>query len=155
MQKPTARQIKAGFSVEEQQDWCDPPEEVDWQDSDFLAWKHPRGGSWFVLMPLGEGWQGMVFQMNAGAGTAGGPCQLCLATGPEPGTKAALVETWSNPRRKLGLHVCADMGCSQRVRGLRPGRFMSETLSAGRRIERLQMRLAGFAAKVSGQPVRD
>jgi hypothetical protein len=120
-----------------------------WDDRDFLAWKHPLAGNYYIVAETRAGLTGLILQMNPGVGSTSSPCQLCLATNHRSGVKAAFVESHSNPRRKIGLHVCGDLGCSHRVRGQLPGHFMYETISTGRRIERLQMRLESIIKKIN------
>ncbi len=143
-------ELKATFSHDERQEWVDP-KNINWEERDFLAWKHPQAGYYFVCVPSRERLYGMVFRMKAGAGNLFGQCDLCLASNDEQGVKLATVETVDNPRRQIGLHVCADLGCSERIRGLKAGLFMYETISIGKRIERLQMKMERFARKVHGE----
>lgn len=151
MRPYTLEELKSTFSYEELQQWVDP-REVDWAENDFLAWKHPQAGNYFVCVPTREKLYGMVFRMNAGAGNMQGQCELCFASNTDQGVKLATVETQDNPRRQIGFHVCSDMACSERIRGLRAGLFMYETISVGKRIERLQGKIERFARRVSGEP---
>ncbi len=151
MRSYTLEEIQASFAPYDRALWVNPEvKSLDWEDQDFLAWKHPEGGSYFVCVDTREKLYGMVFSMNAGAGNLRGQCDLCHASNNVQGIKLAMVETADNPRRKLGLQVCADLACSARIRGLERGVFMYETVSVGKRIERLQLRLERFARKVHG-----
>ena len=154
MNKYSLEQIKEAFIPDDRRDWVDPKlERLVWDELDVLAWKHPKGGNYFACIEDNGQLYGMIFQMNAGAGRAGASCDLCYGTNDESGVKSAFIELVDNPRRKLGIHVCSDLACSQRVRGEAPAVFMYETISTGRRIERLQEKLGRFAQKVfQGKP---
>lgn len=144
-------EIKAAFAPFDRVAWVDPElSSIQWDDLDYIAWKHPDAGSYFVGVDSREKLYGMVFKMNAGAGNLRGQCDLCHASNNVQGIKLALVETQENPRRQLGIQVCADLACSERIRGLKAGVFMYETISVGKRIERLQLKLQRFARKVHG-----
>lgn len=151
MRPYTLEEIKSAFAPYDRAIWVDPDlKSISWEDQDFLAWKHPEAGSYYVCVDSREKLYGMVFKMNAGAGNLRGQCDLCHASNNIQGIKLALVETQDNPRRQLGVQVCADLACSERIRGLKAGIFMYETISVGKRIERLQMKIERFARKVHG-----
>lgn len=142
-------EIRSSFFVDDLKHWSPPDlNRFAWQDMDYLAWPHPRAGSFFVCIETEQGLVGSVFEMNAGAGRNQVSCGLCYASNQEIGAKSAMIATASNPRRKIGIHVCADLACHERVRGQRPALFQYETISVGRRIERLQQKLGRIAAMV-------
>lgn len=151
MQKYSTQTIKNSFSAHDVQDrWLAPDlNQIYWEDLDFLAWKHSDGGHYYACFETSKGLHGVIFQMNPGNGRSGGHCDLCLASNHDVGVKAAFVEIDANPRFKIGLHVCGDLACSARVRGQQAGYFMYETISVGRRIERLQSRLQRLLRRIS------
>lgn len=149
MNQYTLEEIKAAFIPDDQELWLDPDlNSVSWDDRDFLAWKHPKAGNYFVCVEDNGKLMGMIFQMNTGAGNLGASCDLCFATNDELGVKSAFIEVVDKPRRKLGVHVCSDLACSSRVRGVKPGVFMYETISVGRKVERLQEKIRRFACRI-------
>lgn len=142
--------IKQSFPARDiDQVWQDPDlQDFPWEERDFISWKHPHAGHYFACLDTPEGLRGIIFQMNSGMGRSSGYCDLCFASNREIGIKPAFIEQGSNPRRKIGIYVCGDLACSQRVRGQKSAYFMYETISVGRRIERLQMRLQSLWKKV-------
>jgi hypothetical protein len=149
MRKLDRNTIHEAFASHDRMLWEEPRlEDLDWDDHDFLAWPHPQAGSYFFCVPTEQAAVGAIFEMNAGAGSFQGSCDICHAQNHDVGIKSALIETHSNPRRKIGFHVCADLGCSARIRGLRPALFPYETISVGRRIERLQEKLARIVSRL-------
>lgn len=146
----TPERIKQSFIPDDLLRYTPPPKGLAVEDRDFIAWPEHGTGRYFSVIPTSEELVGLIFQMNPGQGTLTGRCSLCMATNYEVGTKAALIETLTNPRRKVGYHVCADLECSARCRGLVPGIFMYETIGTGRRIERLQFNLQRLTRAVRG-----
>lgn len=141
--------VKSSFFEDDLERWDAPPLDTwSWDFNDFIKWQHYAAGNYYACVPTANGPVGMVFEMNNGNGVSSNVCGLCYARNNEVGVKAAWVKTATNPRRKVGMHVCADLGCSLRVRGTLPGHFYYETISKGRRIERLQTRLEKFANKI-------
>ncbi len=141
----TLEQIKASFLADDLEQWKAPDlTAVHWQEIDFLSWKHPQDGHYFACIESDEDLIGIVVRMNSGIGSGRNACALCGASNHAMGVKACFVETRNNPRKKIGTHICADLGCSARVRGQSAGLFSYETISTGRRIERLQERLQRF-----------
>ena len=148
MRAYTLEDIKASFLADDLRHWRDPKLDlIQWQEIDFLSWKHPVDGNYFACLECEGKLIGLVVQMNSGVGNSRNTCALCGASNHEIGTKACFVETRRNPRKKVGTHICADLACSERVRGERAGLFSYETISTGRRIERLQERLIRFAKR--------
>ena len=121
---------------------------VPWDDMDYLAWHHPKAPQVFMVVPLPERLVGLVFRQNAGART--GMCDLCHGIDRTDGATLATVESWTRPRTKYGLHVCRNFDCSDAARGHKWVYRMGETMSPGRRIERLQENLERFVRAVTG-----
>jgi len=152
MRKLDRSLVREAFAVHDRMDWQEPDLEMfPWDDHDVLAWRHPVGGSYYVCIPTRDGAVGAIFEMNAGAGNFAGSCDICHAQNHDVGVKPALIETHANPRRKIGFPVCADLGCSLRIRGLRAAHFPYETISVGRRIERMQEKLGRIVERIRGE----
>lgn len=112
---------------------------------DYLAWTHPGGGHVYLVFAVPGGVPtGIVFDSNGG-GAEGAPamCDWCHGTG--KGTQVGLLSARLNARKRVGIHVCTDLSCQQKVeeecnragKGVRPameklvarmGRFASEAL---------------------------
>ena len=149
MRKLSIDEIKSSFIVDDLEHWVDPEiSNKKWDDCDFIAWKHPKAGHYFLCVESENDLFGVVVQMNSGAGNVGANCDFCFARNENLGVKAAFIDTVDNPRRKIGIHCCGDLKCSERVRGLSQATFMYETITTGRRIERLQEKVSRFTRKI-------
>jgi hypothetical protein len=123
-----------------------------WVDLDYLSWRDPTNAQrFFLCVPLPERTVGLIFRVAAGAaGHRGGLCDVCLAADRINGTTLATTESWTSPRTRHGLFVCADFDCNGSVRGLKWVDHMGETISTGQRIERMQRNLHAFVRRVTG-----
>lgn len=110
---------------------------------DYVAWTHPGGGRVFLVFATkGGAPTGIVFDTNGGGG---GPqmCTWCHCT--VAGNGVGLLTATLNGRKRVGVMVCTDLSCAQKldeqanltgssVRPLieklidRMGRFASEVL---------------------------
>jgi len=83
----------------------------------YLTWKHP-GGSYVYLVFATPGGvpTGIAFDSNGGGGP--GPavpamCDWChLSTG---GNHVGLLTARRNAKKRVGVHVCSDLSCQQRL----------------------------------------
>lgn len=112
---------------------------------DYLAWPHPAGGRVFLVFAVPKGAPtGIAFDTN-GAGDPGVPhlCDWCH--GSSAGTGVGLLTATLTGKKRVGVHVCSDLGCQRKLedeanrsgRSVRPamekllarmGRFASEGL---------------------------
>ena len=152
MRPLVTNEIKSAFIPDDRKLWTDPClENQPWQDLDFLAWRHKIPGYYYLVIPSDGGLTGMILKMNHDTTNISGSCDLCFARNHSVGVKSALVETFDNPRVQLGIHVCADLKCSLRVRSLEEALFLYEITTVGRRIERLQEKAEKFSKRVSAR----
>lgn len=121
---------------------------VRWDDLDYLGWRHPSEGKAYMVVPLKERLVGLVFQISQT--TRSGMCDLCLGVDRESGAASVLVHSWAKPRIAYGITICSNLDCSDSARGYKWVYRMGETISTGRRIERLQENVGRFARRVSG-----
>jgi len=112
---------------------------------DYFAWTHPSGGRVFLVFATrGGAPTGIVFDSNGG-GTDLVPnmCDWCHSY--SVGSKVAVLTARLNSRKRVGVNICGDLSCRQKLEdeanrtgrsvlpaldGLveRMGRFASEAL---------------------------
>lgn len=147
MRKLTLSEVVNAFDAIDRSQLIEPDlTHIDWEAHDYLAWRDPGSHKTFMVVSLPERNVGLVFRADASARP--GMCDICFGVNRRSGATMATVDSWSNPRKSIGLHVCADFDCDAGARGLAPVDHMSETISTGRRIERLQMNLEKFVRSV-------
>jgi hypothetical protein len=152
MRAMTSAEVLAAFDPVDRDSLSPPPPlaGIAWEERDFLAWRDASGHVAYVVVPLAERDVGLVLKLGQTRGA--GQCDLCFGIDREGGATLALAETWDNPRRKVGLHVCASLACSDGVRGRIWISSMGEVMPPGKRIERLQRNLEAFARRVAALP---
>lgn len=113
---------------------------------DYLAWPHPAGGRVYLVFAVPKGAPtGIAFDTNGGAGE--GVPQMCdWCHGYATGTGVRLLTATVTGKKRVGVHLCADLGCQRKLedeanrsgRSVRPamqallarmGRFASEGLN--------------------------
>lgn len=125
---------------------------LSWAEREYYSWFRADESTAFLVTALPERNVGLVLYPSSPVGR--GMCDLCLGFDRQQGTRLFMAENWQRPRLKQGVHICADLNCSDTVRGGLWVYRMSETISVGRRIERLQERLERFVREVSGIQTR-
>lgn len=110
----------------------------------YLAWAHPGGGRVFLVFAVPGGVPtGIVFDLVGGAGTSAMQmCDWCHTSGKNA---VGLLTATLNDRKRVGVHVCSDLSCQDKLEEAatlggfsvlpsmqklmeRMGRFASETL---------------------------
>ena len=148
MQALTLESVKSAFDPIDRAELTLPNlEGVIWEERDYFAWKDPGASRAFMVVPLRERNVGLVFRLVSSAHA--GFCDLCFGVDREAGAVAAMVSGWMKPRTSHGIMVCSNFDCSDGARGFKYIYGMGETISAGRRIERLQENIAKFARRVT------
>ena len=111
----------------------------------YLSWVHPAGGRVFLVFQVpGGAPTGIVFDTNGGADpSVPQMCDWCHTCA--PGTGVGLLTARRNAKKNVGVHICSDLSCRQKLeedadrRGVsvlpmmeklvqRMGRFASEAL---------------------------
>jgi hypothetical protein len=121
---------------------------VEWGERDYFAWKDKGGHRTYLVTQLPERDVGIVFRTESSG--RGGFCDLCMSADHRMGVVLATADSWEKPRRSHGIFVCANFDCSAAARGQRAADNFGETISRGRRIERLQLNLEGFVRSLTG-----
>lgn len=129
-----------------------------WSSSDFLGWTDPRAPlQCYLVLPGDAGPTGIQLRRTtAGAGPKRARmCSLCLTTHSGAGVTLMVAPRAGQSGRdgnSVGVDVCADLACSQYVRGMLPAPSPSairETLSTEERVERLGRNVRAFVARVT------
>lgn len=84
---------------------------------DYLAWSHPAGGRVYLLFAVrGGSPTGIVFDSNGGTGPGAlvpQMCDWCHCGG--MGTQVALLTARLNSHKRVGVHLCSDLSCRQKL----------------------------------------
>ena len=109
----------------------------------YLTWAHPAGGRQYLVFSSPGGVPtGIVFDTNGG-GVASEPsmCDWCHHSG--AGNEVGLLTATLNSHKRLGMHVCVDLSCQQKIEdeANRTGRSATDAL------EKLVSRMARFASE--------
>ena len=82
---------------------------------DYLAWVHPAGGRVFLVFAVPGGTPtGIVFDQGNGTGpSVPAMCDWCHCS--SAGIGVALLSAWRNAKKRVGVHVCADLGCKRKL----------------------------------------
>lgn len=110
---------------------------------DYFAWRQPAGSYVYLVFATADGVPtGIVFESNGG-GAAAVPqmCDWCHSPG--LGSRVALLTARVNAAKRVGVHLCSDLSCKQKLEeeANRTGRSMAGPL------ERLVTRMGRFAAE--------
>lgn len=121
---------------------------VAWDDLDYFGWHDPGTSRAYLVAELPERAVGIV--MKSQAAPHQGFCDLCFSVDKEAGARTVMAETWAKPRTNFGISVCANLDCSAGARGTKWVYQLEETITTGRRIERLQANVDRFVRAVTG-----
>jgi hypothetical protein len=79
-----------------------------------FTWAHPAGGRVFLLFAVpGGAPTGIAFDTNGGGPSVAHLCDWCRVPG--LGSRVGLLTTRLNSKKVVGVHVCSDLGCRQRL----------------------------------------
>ncbi|MFT3837477.1 MAG: FBP domain-containing protein [Myxococcaceae bacterium] len=81
----------------------------------YLAWPHPAGGRVFLVFSTPGGVPtGIAFDTNGqGVATVPAMCDWCHYSG--PGNTVGLLTATLNNKKRVGVHVCTDLSCQQKL----------------------------------------
>lgn len=111
---------------------------------DYLAWTHPAGGKVFLVFAT-RGGVPTAIAFDSNGGSAGVPQMCTWCHHSSAGTGVGLLTATLNGRKRVGVMVCSDLSCQQKLEdaanlngnSVRPmmeklvermGRFASEAL---------------------------
>lgn len=81
---------------------------------DYLAWVHPSGGRVFLVFATkGGAPTGIVFDSNGGSSASPQMCNWCHHA--SAGTGVGLLTATLNGNKRVGVMVCADLSCQQKL----------------------------------------
>jgi hypothetical protein len=82
---------------------------------DYLAWRHPAGGRVFLVFAVpGGAPTGIAFDAAEGPGpSVPHLCQWCHSS--VEGNGVGLLTATLNGTKRIGVHVCSDLSCGQKL----------------------------------------
>lgn len=82
---------------------------------DYLAWKHPAGSYLYLVFSAPGGVPtGITFDTNGSVGpSVPAMCDWCHCS--SAGTEVSLLTAQRNARKLVGVHVCSDLSCKQKL----------------------------------------
>lgn len=121
------------------------PVEPPWESLDYLGWIHRSGHLGFIVCEHDAQLKGLVLERSVvrTPGLRRFMCDLCCTLHEQGGI--ASFTRWNRDRTRASSHLfCADLQCSQYVRGKRTSGCvqMTETLDLSGKVERLTANLA-------------
>lgn len=111
--------------------------------SDYVAWMHPSGAYAYLVFSIPGGVPtGVVFDVNGGADpTVPQMCDWCHQGG--VGNGVALLTATLNAKKRVGVNVCADLSCKQKLEEA----ALLGGYSADRAVKKLLERMGRFASE--------
>lgn len=104
---------------------------------DYLAWTHPAGGRVYLVFATPGGVPtGIVFDTNGGPGAAVPQmCDWCHQS--SAGNGVALLTATLNGRKRVGVNVCSDLSCKDKLEDAANRAGFSALDSKKRLVERM------------------
>ncbi|MBM4379580.1 MAG: FBP domain-containing protein [Deltaproteobacteria bacterium] len=111
----------------------------------YHAWAHPAGGRVFLVFAVKGGVPtGIAFDVDGGIAAVPKMCDWCHCG--RLGNQVGLLSARLNAKKTVGVHVCTDLGCKQKLEDA-ANRGGSSPLPG---IERLVARMGRFAEEALG-----
>ncbi len=108
----------------------------------YLAWSHPAGGRVYVVFAVPGGVPtGIAFEGSSNGALVPHMCDWCHCTG--SGTEIGMLTAYVNARKRVGVQVCSDLSCLQKLEEA-ADRAGASVLPAA---EKLVARMGRFAAE--------
>lgn len=120
---------------------------IDWDNLDFLGWKHPSGHLSYVVYEFEGDFKGIVFEATRQSNKARVmSCSWCITQQPGDAISLYSIQLPDNEKVTIGDYICSDLQCSLYVRNLKQPNIprLQENLSIEGRIARLQKNVDGF-----------
>jgi hypothetical protein len=127
-----------------------------WNDLDFLGWSDPGAPDRaYLVTRTADGLVGVALRRATPSGRLRrSMCTVCLTT--HPGDGVSLMTARKAGRsgqagNSVGVYLCSDLACSLYLRGKKDagsGGRVHESLSLEEKVERVEVNLAAFLARV-------
>jgi hypothetical protein len=120
---------------------------------DYIAWTHPAGGKVFLVFAQPSSVPvGIAFETNGGHGSfVPSLCDWCHCAG--VGNQVGLLSATLNARRRVGINVCVDLSCKERLEEAANLGGFSPRPAIEKLLERMvRFATAGLQMHVSGSP---
>lgn len=118
--------------------------------TDYIAWMEPSGHRVYLLFqePDGSGARGLVFKRTHSSGSE--PvmqmCQWCHSV--RAGDAVRLLTVKADSRRTVGLHLCGDLSCKEKVLSIPGVNDLREPFGAYEKLFRVVMNMSDFARTI-------
>ena len=113
---------------------------------DYLTWLEPSLNRVYLVFSdrLGVPPLGIVFRRNQSGGNVGPVmCEWCHSI--RPGDHIGLLTVTKNHKKRVGLNLCRDLGCKNRIAEVPGVNDPTETLDSHEKIRRILLRMGEFA----------
>ncbi len=110
---------------------------------DYFSWTEPSGFRVFLVMTDRTNRQGLgiVFRRDQSSNDMARMCDWCHSV--SGGNSITLLTAASSERKRVGIHLCRDLGCKQKVEAL----VDDGILTPYQRMRRITDRMVEFARK--------
>lgn len=114
---------------------------------DYVAWMEPSGARAFVVFadPGSRAPMGIVLRRDTSGATPPAICEWCHSTRGEGGI--GLLTATASDKRRVGIHLCRDLACKERVEAAAEADSSFVPVSARDRVRRVVERMASFARR--------
>jgi hypothetical protein len=113
---------------------------------DYLSWTEPSGHRVYLVFADARTGQprGVVFQRTqAHPETPASMCQWCHAV--RSGSGVSLLTAAASKNRRIGLHLCSDLGCREHALSTPGIHDFQEALSGHEKVQRVIQRMTDFS----------
>ncbi len=114
--------------------------------TDYVAWVEPSGHRVYLVFQDpsergGAAW-GVVFKRSQGPGDTMQMCQWCHSV--RGGRSVSLLTAAVTPKNRIGVHVCSDLSCKDKVLGLPGVNDLREPYSRFEKLFKVLYRMSDF-----------
>ncbi len=115
---------------------------------DYISWLEPSGARTYLVFedPVLNRPVGIVFHRSRATEEARAcMCDWCHSV--RPGREVRLLSAEANSRQRVGVYLCSDLSCMDKLKDLPGTNDLRESLGREERIQRLLQKMSSFAHK--------
>lgn len=114
---------------------------------DYLTWSDPGGHRVFLVFsePGQRNALGIVFRRSSSGSVPPQMCEWCHSV--RGGDGVMLMTATASSQKRVGLHLCRDLGCKVRVEEAPGSNDFAESLTSHQRTQRILQRMSQFARR--------
>lgn len=114
---------------------------------DYVSWREPSGHRTYLVFndPVRNQPLGVVFERSHGSQKVPMMCEWCHSVRPQ--SDVALMTATASEKRRVGVHLCSDLLCKERILGAPGINDMRETLNQQEKIQRLLLKMINFSGR--------